>query len=67
MAERLFSLFRRELERLEIAIVNAEANGSAGQQDVRRLKALRRAVIEQIRSWSRDLGGPEPSHLKSAA
>ncbi len=67
MSERLFSLFRKERERLEIAIAIAQAKGAEGQEDARRLQALHRAVNDQIRSWTRDLQASEDTYRRSAA
>ena len=67
MADKLFSLLRKERERLELAIQRAEARGESGKPDVRRLKALHRAVNDQIQSWMRDLYGDDLDTLRTAA
>jgi len=67
MADKLFSLLRNERARLERAISNAEASGEASQRELRLLKALHRAVDEQIHSWMRDLSGDGDGRLKNAA
>lgn len=67
MAEKLFSLLRKERERLELEIAIIEANGRASQHEIRRLKALHRAVNEQIGCWMRDLHGNETDCLRRAA
>lgn len=59
MAEGLFSLLHQERQRLEQLIWEADASGRGQLDDVRRLKALHRAVDHHIKSWARDLYGQE--------
>ncbi|WP_232491796.1 hypothetical protein [Novosphingobium kaempferiae] len=67
MAEKLFSLFRKEQRRLDLAIADAAARGCADHGEIGRLKALRTIVDDQMASWTRDLYGPGSSDLASAA
>ncbi|WP_395332111.1 hypothetical protein WBP06_04090 [Novosphingobium sp. BL-8H] len=67
MPEKLFSLFRKECERLEQAILAVEGAGKEARSEIRRLEALHRAVNDQIQFWARDFEELRPPFLKRAA
>lgn len=66
MAEKFISYLRQEKQRLEQAIGKAETVAHPTAPEVKRLKALHRAVNEQIGRWMQDLYGEEPRRCQAA-